>query len=402
MSHTDCFDFKESSGNAPDLDPVKINDELHVSKRLFPRTLSFADKITIARTVRSNEEVHFRGQYYTQAGRPFQPAFAREIPAPTSVISMELEPQRREDDSFPTACGMGLEGSRAGVIPPGFLPAKYATMDINPTSGLKSMTIDATQEEMLNRRWKLTEELGEVVQEKNFAMGKNLAEYRQFFHYAHKMLNDPRWSKALDVTEEERKRYGNTNFGVGALLARNLINADAGTRYCHVYSGGWDQHSNIWAAGRGHYQNCAMFDNAYASLVEDLSKMPSKHNPGKTLLDETLIVVQGEFGRVPGPLNWVKGRDHWNKTFHVKFIGGGAAPGRIIGKTDAEGRFPVDMGWAHKEQPWIENVYATIYSALGIDWGKSLSNTWSGRTYFYVDPLGQTMMINDDALPIFA
>jgi hypothetical protein len=60
------------------------------------------------------------------------------------------------------------------------------------------------------------------------------------------------------------------------------------------------------------------------------------------------------------------------------------------------------MGWDHKEQPWTENNYATIYSALGIDWGKSIDNTWSGRTYYYVDPLGQTMMINDDALPIFA
>jgi hypothetical protein len=402
MSHTDCFDFKESAGNPKDINVRKINSELYVSERLFPRTINFADKITIGRTFRNNEEVHFRGQYYTQAGRPFQPAFAREIPPPSSVVAMELESQRKDDDSFPTSCGLGLEGSRAGVIPPGFLDAKYATMDIHPENGLQSMAFDPKNGDQLSERWRLLSDLSEAVQEKNMVLGKDMAQYRDFFHYAYKMLQDPRWTKALTVTDEEKKRYGSTQFGTGALLARNLIAADAGTRYCHIYSGGWDQHSNIWSPNGGHYKNCEMFDNAYASLIEDLQKIPSKRDPSKTLLDETLVVVTGEFGRVPGALNWVKGRDHWNKTYHIKYIGGGAAPGRILGKTDAEGRFPVEMGWDHKEQPWTENNYATIYSALGIDWGKSIDNTWSGRTYYYIDPLGQTMMINDDALPIFA
>jgi hypothetical protein len=314
---------------------------------------------------------------------------------------MELESQRREDDSFPTACGLGLEGSRAGVIPPGFLPSRYSTMDIHPASGLDSMAFDPAKGGQLTERWDLLGELSEATTGKNALMGKDMAQYRDFFHYAYKMLKDPRWTAALQMTDEEKKRYGSTTFGNGAILARNLIAANAGTRYCHVYSGGWDQHSDIWKPNGGHFANCAMFDSAFASLVEDLSATPSKATPGKTLLDETLVVVMGEFGRTPGPLNWVKGRDHWNKTFPVVFIGGGAAPGRIVGRTDSEGRFPADMGWDHKDQPWIENVYATIYSALGIDWGKSLEGTWSGRTFFYIDPIQQTMMLNDDALPIF-
>ena len=121
---------------------VKVRGDLYLSRRLLPKTLAFADQLTIFRTLRSNEEVHFRGQYYTQAGRPFQPAFAKEIPPPTAVISMELESQRREQDSFPTACGLALEDSRAGVIPPGFLPAKFATLDISPDQGLASMAFD--------------------------------------------------------------------------------------------------------------------------------------------------------------------------------------------------------------------------------------------------------------------
>jgi hypothetical protein len=401
MSHTDGFDFKENAGNPPDLDAVKVTSDLFLSRRLFPRTLAFADKLTIARTIRSNEEVHFRGQYYTQAGRPFSPAFAREIPPVSSVVSMELEAQRREDDSFPTACGLGLEGSRAGVIPPGFLPSRFSTMDISPDSGLNSMSFDQSLGEQLTERWDLLSELSEATTGKNALMGKDMSQYRDFFHYAYRMLKDPRWTAALQLTDEDKKRYGATNFGNGAILARNLIAANAGTRYCHIYSGGWDQHSDIWKPKGGHYANCAMFDSAFSSLVEDLSTMPAKVTPGKTLLDETLVVVMGEFGRTPGALNWVKGRDHWNKTFPAVFIGGGIAPGRIVGKTDSQGRFPAEMGWDHKDQPWIENVYASIYSALGIDWGKSLDGTWSGRTFFYIDPIQQTVMLNDDALPIF-
>jgi hypothetical protein len=402
MSHTDGFDFKENEGNPKDIDIIKVKDDLSLSRRLLPKTLAFADKLTIFRTLRSNEEVHFRGQYYTQAGRPFQPAFAKEIPPPSAVISMELESQRRENDSFPTACGLGLEESRAGVIPPGFLPARFSTLDINPGQGLAAMAFDPKNGDQLTERWRLLEELNEATTGKTSGMGKDMIQYRDFFHYAYQMLKDPRWSEALQLSDADRKRYGSTSFGNGAALARNLIAADAGTRYCHVFSGSWDQHANIWQPNGGHYRNCKMFDDAFSALITDLSKLPSKRTPDKTLLDDTLVVVMGEFGRTPGPLNWVNGRHHWNKTFPVVFIGGGAAAGRISGKSDSEGRFPVDLGWDHKEQAWIENVYATIYSALGIDWGKSITKTWTGRTYYYVDRLGQTTMINDDALPVFA
>jgi len=405
MSHTDCFDFKENAGTPKDLDATEVARDLYVSRRLFPKTLELGvmKHVAIVRTVRSNEEVHFRGQYYTQAGRPFNPAFAREIPPIGSVVAYELEGARRETDSFPTFVGLGLGNSRAAVIPPGFLPTRFAGMDINPASGVTSMGATAEDAVVLGERYRLAEELGEVLKEKHGLLGKDLAEYRSFFEFAYRMLRDPRWTEALSLSDEDKKRYGGTDFGNGCALARNLVAADAGTRYCHVYSGNWDHHSNIWDLKKGHYYTCGeQFDPAYANLLHDLFSMPSRLSPGRTLLDDTLVVVMGEFGRTPGGLNWVKGRDHWNKTFHVKFAGGGVAGGRIVGRTDSEGRGPVEMGWEHADQPWIENVYATVYSALGIDWRKEFRNTWSGRTYYYTDTLGQTRMINDDQLPVFA
>jgi len=80
------------------------------------------------------------------------------------------------------------------------------------------------------------------------------------------------------------------------------------------------------------------------------------------------------------------------------FAGAGVRPGLILGASDKDGDKVTDTGWNHKEQPRIENVVATMYSALGIDWTKSIHNTPSGRTYTYVDPLGANGFIPNDEL----
>ena len=121
--------------------------------------------------------------------------------------------------------------------------------------------------------------------------------------------------------------------------------------------------------------------------------------PGKTLLDETLIVATSEFGRTP-QMNPVQGRDHYRFAYSSMFVGGGVRGGRIIGKTDAIGAQCVDTGWKHKEQPQMDNIVATIYSALGIDWMKTIENTPSGRAYHYIEtaPIGGAEFISGDEI----
>jgi uncharacterized protein DUF1501 len=126
--------------------------------------------------------------------------------------------------------------------------------------------------------------------------------------------------------------------------------------------------------------------------------MPSPHTPDKTLLDETLVVCMSEFGRTPGKLNFMAGRDHHKHCFPAMFAGAGVKGGTVLGASDADGWHCVDTGWNRKAQPRIENVIATIYSALGIDWSKEIHNTPSGRTYTYVDPLGANGYIPTDEL----
>ena len=98
------------------------------------------------------------------------------------------------------------------------------------------------------------------------------------------------------------------------MLARNVLAQDAGTHYIHICHPGWDHHVQIWdrKANSNHYVLCNEFDPALSSLMEDLASTKSKTNPSKTLLDETLVVVMGEFGRTPGALNNMAGRDHYN------------------------------------------------------------------------------------------
>ena len=99
LSHVDSFDFKEDAGTQKDFDVRPIRNDLYLSHRLFPELSKEMDKIAIVRSMKSHEVVHFRGQYYTQAGRPLNPAQASEIPSVGSVISYEFEKLRREKDT---------------------------------------------------------------------------------------------------------------------------------------------------------------------------------------------------------------------------------------------------------------------------------------------------------------
>ncbi len=390
ISHVEGFDFKETAGTPKDLDVHKVNAELSLSRLLFPRLEKHVDKLAVVRSMLSHEEVHFRGQYYQQTGRQLNLAFAREIPSIGSVIAMELESRRRPADTFPTYLSFYLEKGAAGALSTGFLPPRFSVVDINPESAVKGNALDAKAVELLEERWRLLQELRDARAIRPASLGREMAGYEDYYETAHRLISDSRWPDAFKIAEEDRKRYGNNPVGISCILARNVLAQDAGTHYIHICHPGWDHHVQIWdrKAASNHYVLCSEFDPAFASLLEDLAATKSKSDPGKTLLDETLVVCMSEFGRTPGALNNMAGRDHYNKCYPALFAGAGVKGGRILGRTDAEGVKCLETGWDRKEQPRMENILATMYSALGIDWSKEIRNTPSGRTYPYVDPLG--------------
>lgn len=404
ISHVESFDFKENAGTPKDLDVRQIKNDLHLPHLLFPRLEKHMEKIAIVRSLLSHEEVHFRGQYYVQTGRQLNLAFAREIPAVGSVIASELEPRRRANDTFPIYMSFNLDKAFPGALSTGFLHPRHSVVDINPEAATKGMALDDKAIELLEQRWQLLSALRKAEKPRVAAYGREMASYEDFYETAHSLLADARWPEAFHISPEDKERYGNTTVGVSCILARNVLAQDAGTHYIHICHPGWDHHVHIWdrSAPSHHYKLCEEFDPAFASLLEDLARTPSKSDPGKTLLDETLVVAMGEFGRTPGALNNMAGRDHHNKVFPALFAGARVDGGLILGRSDAEGETCVETGWHRKEQPRIENIVATMYSALGIDWTKEIRNTPSGRAYPYVDPLGPHGYIpTDDIATIY-
>ncbi|MEJ7607190.1 MAG: DUF1501 domain-containing protein [Bryobacteraceae bacterium] len=390
LSHVDSFDFKENASTKKEFEIRKTPTGIYVPYALFPRMINVLDRIAIVRSLTSHEEVHLRGQYYVQAGRQLNVAFAPEIPSIGSVIAAELESQRRESDSFPTYVSFNLQTNQIGALSTGFLPPRFAVFDLNPEQALSGMSLDQQALELLEERYRLLSKLRGLNKDRVESAGRHIGAFDDFSDTAKRLLTDLRWPAAFKITEEDQKRYGNSPVGQSCVLARNILSKDAGTRYIHICHHGWDHHKEIWTdkAASNHYKLIGDADPALASLIEDLALSPSKINAGKSLLDETLVVMMGEFGRTPGPLNFMAGRDHHKYCFPAMFAGAGVKGGLVLGGSDADGNKCVDTGWNYKVQPRIENVVSTIYSALGIDWSKDVHNTPSGRTYTYVDPLG--------------
>ena len=199
----------------------------------------------------------------------------------------------------------------------------------------------------LNRQRKRIDQIGE---------SSNLDRYRQT---AASMMVDANVHKALDVAKADPAivdKYGRNSFGYSLLMARKLV--DAGVPIIQVNLGNnetWDTHGNAFP----HLKDRLLppTDQALSALIEDLQQSGQ--------LDETLIVMAGEFGRTAkitllAEHYKLPGRDHWGAAQSVLLAGGGIRPGTVIGKTDAKGEYPVDT----PVKP--ENFAATIYHLLGI------------------------------------
>lgn len=400
ISHLESWDFKETAGTPEDLAVTKHREGLYLSEKLFPNFKQHIDKFAILRTLLSHEEVHFRGQTYVQTGRPLNLAFASEIPAIGSVVAMELESRRGPNDTFPTYMSFNLEKAFPGALSTGFLDPRFSVVDINPEIAGQGSSLSEAALDLVDERWQLLAKLREAQRGRVAGFERRMASYENFYDAAHQLLSDQRWAQAFEITDVDRERYGDTDVATSCILARNMLATDAGTRYVHICHPGWDHHKYIWDHSKetNHYKLCAEFDRAFSALVGDLATMASPTNPHQSVLDETLVVAMSEFGRTPGALNNLQGRDHYNKVYPALFGGAGVQPGLILGETDADGAECLDTGWDRKEQPRIENVVATMYSALGIDWSKKVHDTPSKRTYAYVDELGAPGWIPTDEI----
>ena len=373
-SHLDTFNPQDAAWNPRDADLRQGPGGMVLSNRFFPNLLRNANDLLVLRSVQSWENAHERGQFYMQTGHTQNPAFASETPHIGAVISRE----KGANGLIPPFMSFN-QGNLQGAT---FLGGRFQPM-MPPAQRVGISTLShnffgtADQSRVrFDRRFSLLEKLDSPLREAPFNQG--MADYASFYAQARRMMYNDAVDQVFQYGATDEGRYGNTAIGRSLLIARNAVNANNGAVFINCTMGGWDLHDTMFDLGRGgnFYQLSGELDRAVGALVEDLRTSGN--------LGSTLIVMMGEFGRTPGNLNSRGGRDHHKDAMCAAMIGGGVKGGRALGKTDGNGSRVTDPGWSQDRAMYTEDIAATIYSALGVDYTKSIVDTPSGRKYNYV------------------
>jgi uncharacterized protein (DUF1501 family) len=337
----------------------------------LPRMAGLADRYAILRAVRHTNGNHPAAAYWMMVGSPMQRAAPQVVtmsredrPHPGAVVSKLL----RSPPALPPFVMVPEAISPVGPERPGqhagFLGAAYDPYRVNSnpnhsdySPGALDPSRDVSRMRLDNRRG-LRDLLGQQARYlEQTTVARTLDPY---YARAFDLISSPTAQRAFDIAAEPaatRDRYGRHVFGQSVLLARRLV--EAGVRLVHV---NWVRHDNGFG-GQGYdsHRNHLEWsrtellpptDAAFSALIEDLAD--------RGLLDETLVIVMGEFGRTPR-FNSGGGRDHWPHCFSVVMAGGGVRGGLVHGSSDRIGAYPT----SNPVSP--QDLMATLYHCLGID-----------------------------------
>ena len=396
MSQLDSLDAKQGPWTPNYFDIQACGNGLMLPVGVFPNLSKILDKVSVIRSMAAWDAVHGRAQYYIQTGHPLNPALSKEVPAIGAVICHELANDRRTTDSLPAYISMNMSGNQAGLINNGFLSAEFGPLNLSFDKGPPDLAPRKEMAETMQRRWGRLQSLDQGLRQIQPGVDRSFVDYHQYYRGAWNIMNDPRVPDIFSINNDDKTRYGESTIGTSLALARNLLRADAGTRFILASHGGWDHHSDIYKPGtRNHPVLMSELDKAFTSLVLDLAALPSSGDGSKSLLDETLIVCMSEFGRTPGEISATRaGREHYIHAHCGMFVGGGIVHGGVIGQTDAVGGKITDFGWSPGRPIYMEDVACTIYSAMGIDWTKKVEETPSGRAFHYVESASGTSYVD--------
>ncbi len=349
MSHLDTWDPKPGRPTQGEFNPIKTSVPGMEISEIFPELSQQMHHAALIRSIRGTNGDHGRAQYELQTG--FNQAPNVMHPGLGSIVVHEREPL----GDLPAYISISGNPARAGYLGqqceayyvgrPGEKDPYLAFPEgIHHARGKKRLEILAR----MNARTS-----GQLGASELKASDRALKD-------AVALMESPAL-KAFELNEEKPstvERYGNTEFGRGALLARRLV--EKGVRFVQVNRGGFDNHGNIFEAMRNHGST---MDPALASLIGDLN--------ASGLLSKTLVVVLSEFGRTPR-INDGGGRDHWARVFSAFMAGGGIKGGSIVGASDENGMDPAER----PVKPF--DLHATICHALGIDLNREII-TQQGR-----------------------
>jgi hypothetical protein len=379
-SHFETFDPK------PDA-PLEIRGQMNsIATKIpgvrfcetVPRLAAISDKLCIVRSICHNQANHGAGNHYMMTGAPPRipvgcGAFVSFHPSLGSVTAYERGAPR----GLPAYFSIPERSRSAG---PNFLGARYAPFVVADDPNKPGFRVRdvALPPGLLDERFAARRDLRALVDRLPRIADKRAGDPVQpldaYYQQSYDLIGSAEAQRALDIDREPdrvRDAYGRNAFGQRALLARRLI--EAGVPFVTLYSGGWDHHSGVFTELP---KQLATFEVAVAALIEDL------HERG--LLDSTLVVALGEFGRSPkiSTLAGQKspGRDHWASAMSVLFAGCGTPGGAVVGATDSRGYAAIERVLGP------ENFAATVYRKLGIDPNKIYYTPQGRPTHLVSDP----------------
>jgi hypothetical protein len=382
-SQMDTFDLKPGHANGgPYKEIATAAPGVKISEHL-PGLAKQANRLAIIRSMQTKEADHSRGTYLMRTGRA--PGGPIQYPTLGALVAKELESKDAELPSFVSIGPQRFFNSAA--YSSGFLGPKYAPLVVGENAGfgppgngyeraLKVQDLDLPGHVNAGRA-EARRELLDGLEEEFLAQrsGPASLSHRTAYQRAVAMMRSAS-IKAFNLDEEPAKlrdRYGRNLFGQGCLLARRLVEKRVPFVEVTLSNApgaggiGWDSHQNNFESVKS---LSGVLDPAWSTLMEDLSD--------KGLLDSTLIIWMGEFGRTPR-INGNRGRDHWAVSWSTVLAGGGIKGGSVCGKTSAN-------GMEVSERPVTgPDFLATVGCALGLDITRqNRSNV--GRPIRFVDP----------------
>jgi uncharacterized protein (DUF1501 family) len=368
-SHIDLWDMKPDASDTVRglFNPIATNVPGVQISELLPKLARQADRLAIVRTLHHTHGGHNSGMYWSIVGRPYR------------IDSTLINPTRSDFPSVGTLVGwLAQRDGYSGSVPPYVItPAPHCDSTVYLTPGQFGACLgpqfdpfvlgsdpnaadfkvpnigmpDGVTPQRLDERRAI---LGQLDRHAPPTYAPAASDFALNHTKAFSLISAGEMQRAFDLSHETaavRERYGRHSWGQSHLLARRLI--EAGSRFVTTVNGPsivWDTHANNF--GRLKDSLVPPMEQAFAALLDDLAE--------RGLLDSTLVVWMGDFGRTP-VINSGAGRDHWPQCYSMVLAGGGIRGGQVIGESDRTGSAP-------KSRPVTPaDIHATIFAALGYD-----------------------------------
>ena len=350
---------------------------------LLPRTAAIADKLAVVRSMATDDNIHSSSGHWVLTGYKYQGPNARTIQPTDWPYFGSLIKRYRPSETMPALSAVWVPdvirlndnvtpaGQTGGMMGSQWTPERFIGDPAQPNYKIQGLEPLGITSQRLRERQSLLSQLEDRV--RHVEKSRSVDLFNTYQRQAYDLLTSGRARKAFAIHEEPeavRNRYGRNRWGQCVLLARRLI--ESGVRLVHV---NWPREPGdnavdnpLWDT---HAQNhdrledvlCPIFDVGFSALIEDLDQ--------RGLLEETLVVAIGEFGRTP-KINPKAGRDHWGSVFSFAMAGAGIRGGQVYGSSDSQGAYPK----TNRVEPG--HLTASIFHLMGLNYQGTFSDP-SGR-----------------------